>query len=330
VLLDDDGGVERLAAEGVDGCTRDSVVRPDVLGPLVARLRQLGRPLGPEDVDDVLGARLAALAPRGVLAAPVGAEVSGVLLLMEPADDALLDGEALAGVAVLATLAGAALENARRLVALGESRDELQALAGRVLTVRDHERREIAHRVHEGVCQRLAAANAQLQALEPLLDEQAVAARERLRDARVLVNRTLGELRDLAQELRPSVLDDFGYVHALRWYLSRLRERAGVSLSLEVEGTETRLPVAVEGALYRATEEVLGAVAERRRRGRLRVRFAEDAAVLVEITGGVPEAAIDLPAMRECLRPYGGAVRVTSRPGASTVIEVNVPAPAVN
>ena len=98
---------------------------------------------------------------------------------------------------------------------------------------------------------------------------------------------------------------------------------AGVALSLEVEGGETRLPLEIEGALYRATEEALLAVSRSEDPRSLRVRFRRDAAaVRVEIAGGRP-GPLNLAAMRERLRPFGGAVRVTSTPDAPTVIEVN-------
>jgi signal transduction histidine kinase len=61
----------------------------------------------------------------------------------------------------------------------------------------------------------------------------------------------------------------------------------------------------------------------------LRVRYRhEGSGVHIEIAGQHP-GNIDLIAMRERLRPFGGAVRVTSRPDTSSVIEVDVPAAAV-
>ena len=127
--------------------------------------------------------------------------------------------------------------------------------------------------------------------------------------------------------MRPSVLESLGYVEALRWYLKRLRERLGVPHSLVVEGVETRLPIEMESALYRATEDALAGAMRRLETQPLRVRYRRDpAAVQVQIVGGRPEAS-DVIAVRERLRPFGGAVRVRSSTDASTVIEVRVPAP---
>jgi len=149
-----------------------------------------------------------------------------------------------------------------------------------------------------------------------------------LRDARALLNQTLRELRELAQRLRPSVLENLGYVEALRWYLGRLRTRDGVAPSLEIEGSETRLPVAMETALYRATEQALGAAAETQGAGCVRVRYRREAeGVRIEIAGRSPDV-VDLVAMRERLRPFGGAVLVNAPPDRAPVIEMQMPAPA--
>jgi signal transduction histidine kinase len=326
-LVDRDGRIERYAAEGTDGCIRDTLARPDVLLPLLDAIRTLGGPVGFEDLDPGAARLLAALAPHGFLAVPLDG-TGGLLVVIAAESGPRVDGDVSGPLGMLGTLAGATLERAQQVSAQRERRDELHRLAEHVLAARDEELRHTAHELHEGTCQRLAAANVQLQALEPLLAGNVGAAHARLRDARALVNQTIGELRELAQALRPSVLEDFGYLHALRWYLGRLRSRSGVALSLEVEGADGRLPQAMEGALYSATEDALKTLADGRH-GPLRVRYRRDgAAVRIQIAGQAPED-VDLVAMRERLRPFGGAVHVTTEPDAPAVIEVQVPAPAV-
>jgi signal transduction histidine kinase len=326
-LVDRDGRVERFAGERADGCTRDTLTRSDVLGPLLDAMRAIGTAVGPDDVGAPAARVLAALAPHGFLAVPVGADGSGLIVVIAGESEPL-DAEVAGLLGVLGDATAATIARTRQVGELQERSEELHRLAEHVLAARDEELRHTAHELHEGICQRLAAANVQLQALDPLLDADGTPARARLRDARVLVKQTLGELRELAQALRPSVLEDFGYLHALRWYIGRLRARSGVALSLEIEGGESRLPLPVEGALYRATEDALKRVANGHGHGPLRVRYRrEGSGVHIEIAGQ-PPGEVDLAAMRERLRPFGGAVRVTSGPDAP-VIEVHVPVTAV-
>ncbi len=327
ILVNGDGVLERLAGEQVDRSTREALGRPEVLGPLVKRLRDLGRPLTTDDVEGDAGRTLAGIAPHGVLVVPAGPGVSALLVLLGR-PGWRVDEEQVAMATMLAMLAGRALDGTQRVATLRETSEALRRFAGEVLERRDEQLRQTARELHEGIGQRLAAANAQLQALDPLLAGSPPAARDRFRDARTLVVRTLGELRELAHALRPSVLEDFGYVQALRWYLRRLRTRDGVSLALEVEGPEVRLPIEVESALFRATEEVLAGVARDGDGHVLRVRYRGGAGVTVEIAG--PFAApIDLGAVRERLRPFGGNVHVGTAPGEPRVIAFEI-LPSVN
>jgi signal transduction histidine kinase len=321
-LATDDRRLERFAAQGLDGCTRDTLARADVLGALLDRVRALGRPLVADDLDSVTARTLLAVAPHGLAIVPV--DPDGVLMLTDGPADGALDEDAVGVVTLLARLAGAAVGRAREFGALEAACEELRRLSGQVLARRDEELGRTARELHEGICQRLAAVNAQLEALGSMVEGQR-APLARLRDARGLVNRALGELRELAQRLRPSVLENLGYVEALRWYVGRLRERSGVALSLDVEGGESRLPSEMESALYRATEEVLGAASGAEDTRWLRVRYRrEPASVRVQIAGTAPDA-VDLVAIRERVRPFGGDVEVTTASDDAPVIEVRVP-----
>jgi len=319
VVTADDGRVERLVGPSLDGCTRETLARPEILRAVEARLDAVGRPLGVGDLDVATARTLAAVAPDGCVFVRI--EPRAVFVLIDHA----LDDEAVHLVTVLARLTAAALSHARTTADLRAACEELRALSAHVLVRQDDDLGRTADELHEGTCQRLAAANAQLEALAAMLEGQR-APLARLRDARALVNHALGELRELAQRMRPSVLARLGYVEALRWYVKRVRDRAGVALSLEVEGAETRLPSEIETALYRATEEALSAAVEMRGSTRLRVRYRrEPGAVRIEIAGPSPDA-MDLVAMRERLRPFGGAVHVTAS-DERAVIRVEVPAP---
>lgn len=320
VLLDAGGAVERFAGAGVDGCTRDTVVRADVLEALVRAAERPGGAAGPADVDPPTRRTLAAVAPHGFAILSLGTNIRAFLVLLDP-PSGVFEEDALAAATMLAMVGGAAIESARRVAALRESSDELRSLLTQLLGRQDDELWQTARALHEGIGQRLAAANVQLEALGALVAGSAAA---RLADARALVDQAIGELRDVAQELRPSVLEDFGYVQALRWYVARLQERAPVSLSLHVDDVETRLPHALETAFYRATEAAIDAVlvSPPATAEPLHVRFEQHPdAVRLEI-GARPPGRESLVAIRERLRPYGGDVRVS---GGATAFVLELP-----
>jgi two-component system sensor histidine kinase NreB len=84
--------------------------------------------------------------------------------------------------------------------------------------------------------------------------------RKMVSDLRDLAVHTLDEVRKLALELRPSVLDDLGLVAALRQFLRTTEERTGLATHLSLVGWDDdaeRLPAAHETALFRIAQEAV-------------------------------------------------------------------------
>ena len=61
------------------------------------------------------------------------------------------------------------------------------------------------------------------------------AIRERVANSKELLRYTLGQIKLLVYDLRPVMLDDFGLVPTLRWYIQSYSEGGGPSIELEVE-----------------------------------------------------------------------------------------------
>lgn len=63
-------------------------------------------------------------------------------------------------------------------------------------------------------------------------------------------------------DLRPSVLDDYGLMAALRWYGQQFSERTNISVVIHGQELIPRLPLAMEMALFRIAQEVFTNVAK--------------------------------------------------------------------
>ncbi len=64
-------------------------------------------------------------------------------------------------------------------------------------------------------------------------------------------------MRNLALDLRPALLDELGLVPALRWYLDRQRQRAGLKIDFVAEPPELRLPSDLATVCFRVVQEAL-------------------------------------------------------------------------
>src|SRR6185295_5075068 len=114
----------------------------------------------------------------------------------------------------------------------------------RVIAAQELERQRLARELHDETGQALTSILLGLKQLEGTESPQAL---ERVRE---LVVATLQDVRRLAVELRPKVLDDFGLVPALERLTQGFAEHTGIAVDLEASTITERLPVEVETAIF--------------------------------------------------------------------------------
>ncbi|MGI8551603.1 MAG: sensor histidine kinase, partial [Dehalococcoidia bacterium] len=129
------------------------------------------------------------------------------------------------------------------------SRQRLRDLSAKVLSAQEEERRRISRELHDDTAQSLTSLALVLKTVEDTEDHPAL--RAQLREVRHEVERSTEGVRRLARDLRPSTLDDLGLAAALDWYVQAFSKRTGIPVRLLTDLAATRLPEAVELALYR-------------------------------------------------------------------------------
>jgi PAS domain S-box-containing protein len=134
-------------------------------------------------------------------------------------------------------------------------REQLRELSRRLLEVQETERRALAREFHDEVGQAMTAVKINLEAAQRLQGNTASSAS--LGESLRIVEGVLQQVRDLSLDLRPLMLDDLGLVPALRWYVQRQAQRAGLTLHLEIEALDRRPPPRVETACFRIVQEAL-------------------------------------------------------------------------
>lgn len=226
-------------------------------------------------------------------------------------------------VTLLAAQAAVAIENARRV-----ERDALR----RAVLAQEVERRRLARELHDETGQALTSillGLAVVERAESLDDARAAAA-----DLRELVVSTLQDVRRLAVELRPSALDDFGLVPALRRLGQTVREGSRLDVQVEARLGDERLEPELETAVYRIVQEALtNAVkhADARHVSVVLTRKNEMVSVVIEDDGrGFEPAAargggLGLLGMRERVELLDGTLSVESAPGAGTTLLLGLP-----
>src|SRR5690606_22208123 len=130
---------------------------------------------------------------------------------------------------------------------------ELQALARRVITLQEDERRSLSRELHDDIGQGITAIKLSSQLL--LNDEDASRRAETIADIGAIADQTVVKLRNISLLLRPPQLDELGLVPALRWQAESLLRKGGPELGLELAPLPVRPSPATEVACFRIAQE---------------------------------------------------------------------------
>jgi len=167
-----------------------------------------------------------------------------------------------------------------------------------------------------------------LKALEDSADAHAVS---ELRD---LVVATLQDVRRLAVELRPKVLDDFGLVPALERLTETFAEQTGMAVRFESGLAAERMAEEVETALYRIVQESLTNIVKHAQASTVSVvlmRKPSSVAALIEDDGHgfdvehPRDGGFGLEGMRERVALLDGRIQVESSEAGGTTLVAEVP-----
>lgn len=239
-----------------------------------------------------------------------------------------------AGGSVLLALVFAAvtLRLASQLIhALEEQTGELSRVSWHMLDNQEAAARRFSHELHDELGQSLTAVKTNLTAIE----ERGGFSRERVDDCLRLVDEAIGNVRQMSQLLRPTILDDFGLEAGLRWLAEGFAARTGVDVAVQ-SNFPGRLPDETETHLFRIAQEGLTNVA--RHSGAKHVRITLDpegdgVRLVIQDDGrGLPEhdggrRGLGLTGIRARARSAGGVAEIRSTPGHGVLIEVRVPIP---
>jgi len=216
------------------------------------------------------------------------------------------------------------------------SRAELEVLSHRLIEAQEEERSHLARELHDEIGPVLTTVNLTLEAVRARVGPDAA---ERLDESRRVVDRAIEQVRSLSLDLRPASLDLLGLEPALRAYLARQAEHAGLALAFASSLGPERLPPALETVCFRVVQEAATNVLRHARATRLEVelsRTGDEVRVTVRDDGaGFDVAAarervlrgegFGLVGMRERVQLFGGRIDVESATGGGTTIEVHLP-----
>jgi signal transduction histidine kinase len=276
------------------------------------------------------------LPPESVLCAPMSTRMGiiGVLELYTPEPYAFSRDERFL-LSVLASELATAMENSQLYASLREKEGRLTVLAHKLIHSQEVERKRIARDMHDGLAQMLVSSYQYLQAHAYGIPPGK--SRELLDEGLATLAECIDESRNVIFDLRPSTLDDFGLVLALRQFLQKTEAEAGWTATLDIKGDIGPIPPETETAIYRLVKEAVSNARKHAESPRIHVRLATRAGNLVILvrdwgSGFDLKAArahnsghFGIMGMRERVSLLNGSFHLRSSPGAGTVVRIVLP-----
>jgi len=218
---------------------------------------------------------------------------------------------------------------------LDRTKDELRALAASLLSAQEEERRRLARELHDDFQQRLALLEIGLSGLRQNLPANPMQTRAELNRLEREVGQVSNEIRRLAHQLHPAILDNLGLRIALTRLAEDFQNGGSRQIRVETQNVPDDIPRETATALYRIAQEALRNVAKHAGTASVAMSLvgAPDGLCLTVQDDGAGFTASDvrfrgglgLISMHERARLVGGTLNLISSPGQGTTVEVLVP-----
>ena len=249
----------------------------------------------------------------------------------EPWSSIVLRTGILAGICVGSVLLSQVQRS--RVLTIGRLVSDRGELITELTTLEDREHRTISEDLHDGALQYVLAARQDLHEARATADPTAF---ERVDHA---LRETTQLLRSLMTQLHPAVLDQAGFLPALRDLARTSAERGHFEVAIDAEQWDESLRTSADGLLLAAARELLTNVVKHAGAHKVRIELsrAHDMARLTVTDDGrgindgdverqLAEGHIGLTSRRVRLEAVGGSLSVRAGAPSGTVAEVVVPA----
>jgi PAS domain S-box-containing protein len=223
--------------------------------------------------------------------------------------------------------------------ALQKSQKIMQQLAKHTVQLQEEEKKRIVRELHDGINQVIASVKFKIETAKEKILNSEKDFMNPLDDAIQSLEDTIIEIRNICQNLRPNILDDFGLIPAVKRFCQEFTQKTKIPIETDFDELENRLPPEIEINIYRIFQEALNNI-EKHSKATLVNCFIQffDNEINVEIKdngvgfdpGNIPEHTpkrehYGLMNMRERVDFIGGDIAIKSKKEAGTDIQIKIP-----
>ncbi len=239
-------------------------------------------------------------------------------------------------VQLLADQAAIALENARLYQNISDNETRLNHLVQQLAHVQEEERRLVGLDLHDGLTQILLSTNMHLNTFAALAEKGINGqAQAEFGLVRTRIKEAIKEVRWVVSELRPTELEDFDLVDALRMYVTKISEIENWQVEFSADLGQIVLSPTVETAVFRITQEAINNVRKHAHTSKILVSLKNETDHITlkiqdwgcgfniaDISG--KNQQLGLTGMKERAALIKGELEIESQPDQGTIVRAKI------
>src|SRR5262249_52091871 len=169
--------------------------------------------------------------------------------------------------------AAVAIEHARLFAEAHDAQTEQHGLLHALIHAQEQERKGMVEEWHDRLGTKLFDMLQGFRSCQTLIMQRVPEGKERFEQLAADIDAMAALVRGFTNELHPSVLDDFGFVAALREYVAGLRDQEPFHVTVQAEEVDYQLPSEAHLTLFRITQEALRNIRQHAQASNVQIAF---------------------------------------------------------
>jgi two-component system sensor histidine kinase DegS len=222
---------------------------------------------------------------------------------------------------------------------LVEREEERQTYVSQVFRAQEDERKRIAQELHDDTIHSLLVIANRIQTMTNSdYDHTQKQLKKEANEIRGEILHVSDELRRLTLDLRPGILDNVGFVPAIRWLVDRLNQEGQIDMKLVIKGEELKVPHGTDVIVFRIVQEAINNIRlhSKATEANLIIEFGEQSikigvtdngkgfALPKRINSLASKGKLGLIGIQERMRSIKGTYQLQSKPGQGTSISIEI------
>lgn len=218
---------------------------------------------------------------------------------------------------------------------ISASHQKLKALTAKLEDVREEERTHISRELHDELGQVLTGLKIDLTWLARRIPEEQRPLFDKANAMRGQIDSIIEYIRRMATQLRPKLLDDFGFVEAIEWVISDFRERTAIRCRFRSNLEHMSIDPKASTIIFRIIQETLTNIMRHSGASSVTIDMKKTSTRLnIEVRDngvGINEndmkatRSLGILGMRERVSILNGTIKIEGAPGKGTKIKISIP-----